>query len=87
MCNRLKIKTIIIKTLRFWEFFRFFPSFFFFFFFFRLLNFFQSYFAKISFRNTIQVSNSLGPDLDQCSVGPDLGPYYQQMTSKGKVNY
>ena len=28
---------------------------------------------KISFRNTIRVSNSLDPDQDQCSVCPDLG--------------
>ena len=30
--------------------------------------------SKYSFRNTIGVSNSLHPDQDQCSVGPDLGP-------------
>ena len=27
-----------------------------------------------SFRNTIRVSNSLDPDQDRHSVGPDLGP-------------
>ena len=29
---------------------------------------------KIFFRNTIRVSNSLDPDQDRHSVGPDLGP-------------
>ena len=31
-------------------------------------------FSKNSFRNTIRVSNSLDPDQDLHSVGPDLGP-------------
>ena len=35
----------------------------------RLLTFFKLTFSKYSFRNTIRVSNGLGPDL-----GPDLGP-------------
>ena len=30
-------------------------------------------FSKNSFRNTIRVSNSLDPDQDRHSVGPDLG--------------
>ena len=30
--------------------------------------------SKNSFRNTIRVSNSLDPDQDRRSVGPDLGP-------------
>ena len=30
------------------------------------------FFSKISFRNTIRVSNSLDPDQDGRSVGPDL---------------
>ena len=32
------------------------------------------FFSKISFRNTIRVSNGLDPDQDQHNVGPDLGP-------------
>ena len=32
-----------------------------------------------SFRNTIRVSNSLDPDQDRHSVGPDLGPNCLQM--------
>ena len=40
--------------------------------------------SKISFRNTIRVSNGLDPDQDPHSVGPGLGPnvckVYQQMT-------
>ena len=36
---------------------------------------FQNYFfSKNSFMNTIRVSNSLDPDQDRRSVGPDLGP-------------
>ena len=31
-------------------------------------------FSKISFRNTIRVSNSWDPDQDRHFVGPDLGP-------------
>ena len=39
-----------------------------------LLIFFSTLaFSKNSFRNTIGVSNSLDPDQDQQSVGPDLG--------------
>ena len=29
-----------------------------------------------SFRNTFRVPNGLDPDQDQCSVSPDLGPFY-----------
>ena len=36
-------------------------------------NFFQN---RISFRNTIRVSNSLDPDLARHFVGLDLGPNY-----------
>ena len=32
------------------------------------------FFQKHSFRNTIRVSNSLDPDQDRHSVGPNLGP-------------
>ena len=48
-------------------------------------------FSKLTFsknisRNTIRVSNGLGADQDQCSVGPDLAPNclksYQQTTSR-----
>ena len=39
-----------------------------------LLTFFKINFSKSSFKNTIRVSNSLDPDQDQHSVGPDLGP-------------
>ena len=49
-------------------------------------DFFQNklFSSKHSFRNTIRVSNSLDPDQDRLSVGPDLGPDcfekgYQQM--------
>ena len=31
-----------------------------------------------SLRKTIKVSNSLDPDQDRCSVGPDLGPNLRQ---------
>ena len=34
----------------------------------------KSTLSKFSFRNTIRVSNSLDPDQDLRSVGPDLGP-------------
>ena len=40
-------------------------------------------FSKISFRNSIRVSNSLDPDQGQHSVGPDLGPNYLQRFSVG----
>ena len=46
----------------------------FFMFFCRLLIFFKSSFSKNSYKNTIRVSNSLGPDQAQHFVGPDLGP-------------
>ena len=36
---------------------------------------------KISFRNTIGVSNGLDPDEDRHSVGPDLGPNSLQRLS------
>ena len=43
-----------------------------------------STFLKISFRNTIKVTNSLDPDQAQHFVGPDLDPNffkgYQQTT-------
>ena len=39
---------------------------------------------KYSFRNITRVANTLNPDQNRCSVGPDLGPNclrcYQQMT-------
>ena len=35
---------------------------------------FQHYLFKIFFLNNIRVSNSLDPDQDRHSVGPDLGP-------------
>ena len=34
----------------------------------------KSTFSKYSFRNTMRVSNSLDPDQDRHSVGPELGP-------------
>ena len=37
-------------------------------------DFLKSTFQKQSFRNTIRVSNSLDPEQDRHSVGPDLGP-------------
>ena len=43
----------------------------------RLLIFFflkKIRFSKDSFRNTIRVSNDLGPDQDRYLVSPDLGP-------------
>ena len=40
----------------------------------------NQYFSKKKvFRNTIGVSNSLDPDRDRRSVGPDLDPNYLQM--------
>ena len=58
------------------------------------LLFFQNHFFENSFRNLTRVSNSLDPDQDQHSAGPDLGPNclkdYQQMTkvatSQERVN-
>ena len=38
-----------------------------------LLLFFKIYFFK-KFSGMLSVSNSLDPDQDCCSVGPDLGP-------------
>ena len=38
----------------------------------------KSTFPKISFRNTIRVSNSLDPDQARHVVGPDLGPNFLQ---------
>ena len=32
------------------------------------------FFSKLTFWNTIRVSNGLDPDRDRHSVGPDLGP-------------
>ena len=43
--------------------------------------FFNINFFKNSFENTIGVSNSLDPDQDQHSVGPDLGPNCLQRLS------
>ena len=37
-------------------------------------DFFKITFFKNSFSNTIRVSNSLDPNQDRQSVGPDLGP-------------
>ena len=45
-------------------------------------DFFQNLFSsQNSFRNTIRVSNSLDPDQDLHSVGPDLGPNHVQRLS------
>ena len=41
----------------------------------------KSSFSKISFRNTIRVSNSLDPDQARRCVGPDLGPSCSQALS------
>ena len=53
-----------------------------------LLNFYKTIFLRISFRNTIRVSNSLNPDHARHFVGPDLGPNclqnWQQTTPVGK---
>ena len=38
-------------------------------------------FSKISFRNSIGVSNGLYPDQDRLSVGPDPGPNCLQKLS------
>ena len=41
----------------------------------RLLTLFSKLtFSKASFRKTTKMSNSLDPDQDRLSVGPDLGP-------------
>ena len=37
-------------------------------------DFLKPTFLKVSFRNTIKLSNSLDPDQAQLTVGPDLGP-------------
>ena len=50
-----------------------------------LLIFFQIIFSKISFRNSIKVSNSLKPDQTQYFVGPKLGPNCLQMLSVEKT--
>ena len=39
------------------------------------------FFQKISFRNTIRVSNRLDPDQDRHYIGPDLDPYCLQRLS------
>ena len=39
-------------------------------------------FSKLTFRNTIRVSNDLYPDQDQRSVGTDLGTNCLQRLSK-----
>ena len=45
-------------------------------------DFFQNQlFSKNSFRNTIWVSNRLGPDQARHFVGPDMGPNYLQKLS------
>ena len=41
----------------------------------------KSSFSKISFRNTIRVTNSLDPDQARHFVGPDLGPNCLQRLS------
>ena len=52
----------------------------------RLLIFFKLTFLKISFRNTVKVSNGLDPDQDQHFVGPDLGPNcLQRLSAEEKV--
>ena len=54
-----------------------------------LLTVFKINFLKKSFRNTIRVTNSLGPDHDRHSVGPDLCPVckiYQQTTKAAVCN-
>ena len=43
-------------------------------------------FFKNSFRSTIGVSNSLDPDKDQLSFGPDLDPnFFQRLSADDKV--
>ena len=41
--------------------------------------------SKISFRNIIRVSNSLDPDQDQHSVGPNLGPNCLKRLPSAKI--
>ena len=62
----------------------------------RLLTFSKLIFPKYTFSNTIRVSNSLDPDQDWHSLGPDMGPnslqfFFQQTTkvaaSKERVKY
>ena len=36
-------------------------------------DFYQNFFSKSSFRNTIRVPKDLDPDQNRCSVSPDLG--------------
>ena len=51
----------------------------------RLVSFFKSKTFKNIFGNTIRVSNSLDPDQDQRSVGPDLGPkLFAKVISRGQ---
>ena len=44
-------------------------------------DFFRIIFSKNSFRKAIRLSNSLDPDQDRHSVGPDLGPNSLQRIS------
>ena len=44
-------------------------------------------YSKKSFRNTIRGSNSLDPDRDRHSVGPDLGPNCLQRLSADDKNH
>ena len=53
----------------------------------QLTIFHSQLFQKIIFRNTIRVSNSLGPDQVQCSVWPDLGPNCLQKLSADDTRY
>ena len=46
-----------------------------------MLTFFKVKFFRISFRNTIRVSNCLDPDQDRRSVGPYLDPNCLQRLS------
>ena len=47
----------------------------------------NQFFFKISFRNTIRMSNSLDPDQAQHFVGPYLGPNCLQMLSADDKNH
>ena len=54
--------------------------------FYRLLLFFSKLiFSENSFRNTIRVTNSLDPDQDRHSVGPDLGPNFLRRLSANLI--
>ena len=48
--------------------------------------FFKTNFLKNYFRNTIRVSNSLAPDKDRLSVGPDLDPNCSQSYQQTSPN-